>query len=268
MGKAIAAEPPDLILCSPAKRTRETLAEILPALPNKPRAVYVDALYSAPGDYAEIIADNGDDAERLLVVGHNPTIHLHRPAVRRHRQVEARREMAASSRRRRSPTIAFEARTGGNPGRKRETALVPETARPRRQATPKTSVAGRFSLHGEGNGAPGVQLTTITDETRLGSRQSRRTRHRHHHAVGAPRRHRACPAPARRCSSPPSFTTSSTADGCRCSRRTPAGACRARCLQPAARRRRAAIRVRAPRHPPGRRAPVAGTRRARSASFA
>ena len=76
MGKAIAAEPPDLILCSPAKRTRETLAEILPALPGKPRVVYADALYGAPGDYAEIIADNADDAERLLVVGHNPTIQV------------------------------------------------------------------------------------------------------------------------------------------------------------------------------------------------
>lgn len=76
MGSAIASEPPDTILCSPAKRTRETLAEILPSLKNKPRVVYVDALYGAPGNYVETIAGNAGEAERLLVVGHNPTIHV------------------------------------------------------------------------------------------------------------------------------------------------------------------------------------------------
>ena len=76
VGKAIADEPPDLILCSPAKRTRETVTGILASLKTKPRVVYVDALYGAPGDYVKTIAENAGGAERLLVVGHNPTIHV------------------------------------------------------------------------------------------------------------------------------------------------------------------------------------------------
>jgi len=75
MGKAIAAEPPDAVLCSPAKRTRETLAEILPLLPNKPDVRFVDALYGT-GDYVETIGDNGGNADRLLIVGHNPATHV------------------------------------------------------------------------------------------------------------------------------------------------------------------------------------------------
>jgi phosphohistidine phosphatase len=75
MGEAIAAEPPDAILCSPAKRTRETLAAVVAHLEKKPKTTFPDELYEAGSDYREAIAALGGAAHRLLVVGHNPTIH-------------------------------------------------------------------------------------------------------------------------------------------------------------------------------------------------
>lgn len=75
MGEAIATEPPDAVLCSPAKRTRETLAAVVAHLPNDPKATFPEDLYEAASDYRETIAALGRDATRLLVVGHNPTIH-------------------------------------------------------------------------------------------------------------------------------------------------------------------------------------------------
>jgi phosphohistidine phosphatase len=67
---------PDLILCSPARRTRETLAALEPGLGNGREVVFVEALYSGPEvDYRRIIAAQGGGAGRLLVIGHNPRIH-------------------------------------------------------------------------------------------------------------------------------------------------------------------------------------------------
>lgn len=77
MGRALAAENlPDLILCSPALRTRETLTDLLRPLTKRPRVLLEEALYSgAGGDYIATIARTAGDADRVLVVGHNPTIH-------------------------------------------------------------------------------------------------------------------------------------------------------------------------------------------------
>jgi phosphohistidine phosphatase len=76
IGEAMAAHGwmPDLILCSPARRTRETLAGVLPTLTGEARIAIIDALYEPPGDYTSAIAANGGDAERLLLVGHNPAM--------------------------------------------------------------------------------------------------------------------------------------------------------------------------------------------------
>ena len=75
MGEAIAAEPPDTILCSPAKRARETLAAVVGHLDKSPKTDFSKGLYEAGSDYRETIAALGGPAKRLLVVGHNPTIH-------------------------------------------------------------------------------------------------------------------------------------------------------------------------------------------------
>jgi len=77
IGAAIARDgPPDLILCSPSRRTRETLADVLQSLATAPKVVFANSLYGAQGTtYAEAIAAQGGEAKRLLVIGHNPAVH-------------------------------------------------------------------------------------------------------------------------------------------------------------------------------------------------
>ncbi|WP_420963795.1 SixA phosphatase family protein [Brucella sp. IR073] len=65
----------DMAICSTAKRTRETLEQLRPAL-NLPFPI-VDSreLYSAGADeYLEIIREAAPAAASLLVIGHNPSI--------------------------------------------------------------------------------------------------------------------------------------------------------------------------------------------------
>ena len=65
---------PDRILCSPARRTRETLAALKPYLIGGDRVEFVESLYeSTPGEYLRVIATKGDAAETLMVIGHNPS---------------------------------------------------------------------------------------------------------------------------------------------------------------------------------------------------
>jgi phosphohistidine phosphatase len=66
---------PDRVLCSPARRTGETLAAVLPHLPESVDLQLIEDLYEAAGDYRSTIALHGGDADCLLVVGHNPAIH-------------------------------------------------------------------------------------------------------------------------------------------------------------------------------------------------
>ena len=66
---------PDRIICSPARRTRETLAALLPYLDGEGRVAIDPKLYdSMPGDYLAAIARSGGEARTLMVIGHNPTI--------------------------------------------------------------------------------------------------------------------------------------------------------------------------------------------------
>jgi phosphohistidine phosphatase len=77
MGRAMAERgiDPDLVLCSSARRTRDTLALVLPELKVEPEVVYKDALYHpSPGEMLEILRDAPPSASRLLIVGHNPEI--------------------------------------------------------------------------------------------------------------------------------------------------------------------------------------------------
>jgi phosphohistidine phosphatase SixA len=66
--------PPDTILCSPARRTRETLG---PLLSNWPQLLattdYVDSMYGASLNMLLTLAEDAFGySERLLMVGHNP----------------------------------------------------------------------------------------------------------------------------------------------------------------------------------------------------
>jgi phosphohistidine phosphatase len=64
---------PDLILCSAAWRTRETLALVLAQWPDKPEVSYRQALYHASArGILEVVA--GVAAKTVMVVGHNPGI--------------------------------------------------------------------------------------------------------------------------------------------------------------------------------------------------
>ena len=65
---------PDLVLCSPAVRARETLAAVAPAL-GDPTAIVEDLLYGADAD--EVLArlrELPDPTECAMVIGHNPTL--------------------------------------------------------------------------------------------------------------------------------------------------------------------------------------------------
>jgi phosphohistidine phosphatase SixA len=62
---------PDCVLCSPSRRTRETLEAVLGAIG------YVEqrlepSIYEGTAGTLVALADRHCDAERLLVVGHNP----------------------------------------------------------------------------------------------------------------------------------------------------------------------------------------------------
>lgn len=62
---------PDRVLCSPARRTRETIEAVLADVPDV-ECRLEDTIYEAtPGTLAGLV-DAHVDVERLLVVGHNP----------------------------------------------------------------------------------------------------------------------------------------------------------------------------------------------------
>jgi len=64
---------PDLVLCSSAARTRQTLAALqFPAS----RVEFVPDLYNAGiPDIGRLVAAEGGNAAKVMVVGHNPAIH-------------------------------------------------------------------------------------------------------------------------------------------------------------------------------------------------
>jgi phosphohistidine phosphatase len=68
---------PDLVLCSPARRARETWREIAGAFGGPIQKRIVDALYPGePGEIAAAIADVPEAVATLMIVGHNPGMQL------------------------------------------------------------------------------------------------------------------------------------------------------------------------------------------------
>lgn len=64
---------PDLILCSSAQRTRETLAHLLPYLDGEyDIRVQADLYYQNEDTYLSILRKEGGSARTLLLIGHNP----------------------------------------------------------------------------------------------------------------------------------------------------------------------------------------------------
>jgi phosphohistidine phosphatase len=77
MGRAMTERgiDPELVLCSSARRTVDTLDLLLPELKVEPEVTYEDALYHAsPEDILDMLRAIPPGASRVLVVGHNPEI--------------------------------------------------------------------------------------------------------------------------------------------------------------------------------------------------
>jgi len=67
--------PPELLLVSPAARTRQTAELVLRRV--KAKADYRDALYLAEaGKILRAVEETGDAVQSLMVVGHNPGLEL------------------------------------------------------------------------------------------------------------------------------------------------------------------------------------------------
>ncbi len=68
---------PDLILCSEAARTRETLARMLKQWKFEIDTRYFESLYHAdPETILKTVRSDGGDASRVLVIGHNPGMEM------------------------------------------------------------------------------------------------------------------------------------------------------------------------------------------------
>ena len=64
---------PDLVLCSSARRTRETLDLALPAFRPAPKIAYDETLYHAPAPVMiGQIRQTPGDVRKLMILGHNP----------------------------------------------------------------------------------------------------------------------------------------------------------------------------------------------------
>jgi len=64
---------PELILCSTAVRARDTAAGFLTTAEGSGPVKYLPELYLAePSAYVKALSEHGGDAERVMVVGHNP----------------------------------------------------------------------------------------------------------------------------------------------------------------------------------------------------
>ncbi|MBC9729467.1 histidine phosphatase family protein [Streptomyces sp. TRM68367] len=69
------AIPFDLALCSTATRTRETWKIAVQEFPQRPKTVYEERIYEAsPGELIALLNETPDDAQNILLVGHNPGV--------------------------------------------------------------------------------------------------------------------------------------------------------------------------------------------------
>jgi phosphohistidine phosphatase len=67
---------PDLVLCSPAERTRQTAEAIVKGWPGAVEIDYSDRLYEAtPEAIIAVVRTAAPQAHGLLVIGHNPGLH-------------------------------------------------------------------------------------------------------------------------------------------------------------------------------------------------
>ncbi len=71
------APPPDMILCSSATRTRQTLDLLLPYMKPAPEFDITERLYLAsPSGMLGMITAADDTYQHILMIGHNPGTHV------------------------------------------------------------------------------------------------------------------------------------------------------------------------------------------------
>jgi phosphohistidine phosphatase len=67
---------PDSVLCSTARRARETWALVAAEIPKAPDATHVERIYEAtPRTLLDVLRNAEPGGKSLLVVGHNPGLH-------------------------------------------------------------------------------------------------------------------------------------------------------------------------------------------------
>ena len=66
---------PDLILCSTARRCRETADLFLAAFEDRPDIVYSDDIYNAPpASYFDLLSQHAGAHRSVMLLGHNPSM--------------------------------------------------------------------------------------------------------------------------------------------------------------------------------------------------
>ena len=66
---------PELVLCSPSRRTRQTLKRLAPALGKSADVQINPVLYAAPeADLLGVLHEVPDEVESVMLIGHNPGI--------------------------------------------------------------------------------------------------------------------------------------------------------------------------------------------------
>ena len=66
---------PELVLCSPSRRTRQTLKRLAPGLGKNVDVQIEPELYAAPAsDLLQVLHEVPDEVESVMLIGHNPGI--------------------------------------------------------------------------------------------------------------------------------------------------------------------------------------------------
>ncbi|MEV6763318.1 histidine phosphatase family protein [Streptomyces sp. NPDC051105] len=94
----------DLALCSTSVRTRETWKLAVHELAHRPKTVYEERVYDAsPGELIAVLNEVPDDAQDVILIGHNPGVHAVTEILTGSSEDDARDHMN----RRGFPTAAF-----------------------------------------------------------------------------------------------------------------------------------------------------------------
>jgi phosphohistidine phosphatase len=90
---------PDTVLCSPAKRTRQTLAPFLSHWPKLLGSTdYVESMYGASLNMLLTLAEDAFSySERLLMVGHNPGVEVMLTKLLQEDQADGPHKMASGT---------------------------------------------------------------------------------------------------------------------------------------------------------------------------